>query len=99
MEGRPVAVYMIVNVEVTNPEAFKEFLERYPAVLEKFEGKYLARGKAERWEGSWMPHRVVVFEFPSMDHARRLYESDEYAPLKAIRLQSTNSDIIVVEGL
>ena len=34
-----------------------------------------------------------------MDHARRLYESKEYEPLKAIRLQSTKSDLIVVAGL
>ena len=34
-----------------------------------------------------------------MDHARRLYESDDYAPLKAIRLRSTKSDVFIVEGV
>jgi len=94
-----MAAYMIVNLRVTDPSSFKEFQERFPAVLEKYGGKYLSRGgKAERWEGSWEPSRVVIFEFPSMDHARQLYESEEYAPLKVIRMQSTKSDLIVVQG-
>ena len=95
-----MAAYMIVNLRVTDPASFKEFQERFPAVLEKFKGRYLARGgKAERWEGVWEPSRVVIFEFPFLDHARRLYESKEYEPLKAIRMQSSKSDLIVVEGL
>jgi len=95
-----MAAYMIVNLQVTDPGSFKEFQERFPAVLERFGGKYLARGgKAERWEGVWEPSRVVIFEFPSIDHAKRLYESKEYEPLKAIRMQSSKSDLIVVEGL
>ncbi len=92
--------YMIVNLHVTDPDAFKEFQEKFPPVLQEYEGKYLVRGgKAERWEGTWEPNRIVILEFPSMDQARRLYESQKYAPLKAIRLQSTRSDLIVVEGI
>lgn len=95
-----MAAYMIVNLQVTDADSFKEFQQKFPPVLEKYEGKYLARGgEAERWEGDWEPRRVVIYEFPSMDHAKRLYQSEEYKPLKAIRLQSTKSDLIVVEGL
>jgi len=95
-----MASYMVVNLDVSDPVAFKEFQERFPAVLKKYEGRYLTRGgKAECWEASWQPKRVVMFEFPSMDHARRLYESDDYAPLKAIRLRSTKSDVFIVEGV
>lgn len=95
-----MAAYMIVNLQVRNPGSFKEFQDKFPSVLEKYGGKYLARGgKTERWEGIWEPSRVVILEFPSIDHAKHLYESKEYEPLKAIRLQSTKSDIIVVEGL
>jgi uncharacterized protein (DUF1330 family) len=95
-----MAAYMIVNLQVTDPNSFKEFQERFPPVLERYGGKYLARGgKAERWEGVWEPRRVVIFEFPSLDHAKRLYESKEYEPLKAIRMRSSKSDLIVVEGL
>ena len=95
-----MAAYMIVNLQVTDPSSFKEFQEGFPPVLERFGGKYLARGgKAERWEGLWEPSRVIIFEFPSFDHAKGLYESKEYEPLKAIRMQSSKSDLIVVDGL
>ena len=76
-----MTAYMIINLQVTDPGSFKEFQEKFPAVLESFGGKYLARGgKAERWEGVWEPSRVVIFEFPSFDHAKKLYESKVRAP-------------------
>ncbi len=95
-----MASSMVVNRDVSDPGAFKEFQERFPAVVKTSEGRYVTRGgKAECREGSWRSKRVVIFGFPSVDHARRLYESDDYAPLKAIRLRSTKSDVFIVEGV
>jgi hypothetical protein len=39
-----MAAYTIINLQVTDPDSFREFQEKFPAVLEKYEGKYLARG-------------------------------------------------------
>jgi uncharacterized protein (DUF1330 family) len=47
-----MASYMVVNLDVSDPVAFKEFQEWFPAVLKKYEGRYLTRGgKAECWGG------------------------------------------------
>jgi uncharacterized protein (DUF1330 family) len=39
-----------------------------------------------------------MIEFPSMEAARRFYDSPEYEPVKPLRLASASSDIVLVEG-
>ncbi len=93
-----MAAYLIGNLEVTNPEVFEGYSEKMPAVLEKFEGRYLVRGrKAEALEGGWKPNYIVLIEFPTMDHLKKFLESNEYQPLKSIRHRSSNTDAILVE--
>jgi len=63
-------------------------------------GRYLARGGAlEVLEGEWQPSRIVLFEFPDMESARSLFTSQDYAPLKALRLSCSTGHAVVVEGI
>jgi uncharacterized protein (DUF1330 family) len=41
---------------------------------------------------------VVVLEFPSLEQARRWYNSEEYRGPKALRLKTAKSKMILVEG-
>jgi len=41
---------------------------------------------------------VVLFEFPSMDEARRWYTSPAYQEVKKLREGAANFDLILVEG-
>jgi uncharacterized protein (DUF1330 family) len=41
---------------------------------------------------------MIVTEFPSADHARRWYESDEYRAALAIRQRVSTGSLILVEG-
>jgi uncharacterized protein (DUF1330 family) len=50
-------------------------------------------------EGEWRPSRLVLFEFPDMDAARRLFTSDEYAPLKQLRRSCSTGHVVIVEGI
>ena len=56
-------------------------------------------GRTETLEGDWHPERVVVLEFPSLEQARKFYDSPEYGPLKALRLRAAKSKLLLVEGL
>jgi len=95
-----MAAYVIVEVNVTDPQLFTEYGKGVPATIAAYGGKYLVRGGAvETREGGWAPRRVVVLEFPSMDQARRWYGSPEYAPLLAMRLKAADSKFILVEGV
>ena len=95
-----MAAYAIVEVDVSDPQLFAEYARGVPATIAAYGGKYLVRGgKTETKEGGWAPKRVVVLEFPSMDQARKWYDSAEYKPLLDMRLKAASAKFILVEGL
>jgi uncharacterized protein (DUF1330 family) len=72
---------------------------RVPATVEKYGGKFLIRGgKFEKLEGDWHPTRVVLLEFPSLEQAKRWYNSEEYREPKALRFKTAKTNLILVEG-
>lgn len=92
--------YVIGEVEIADPEAYKEYAKLVPATIALYGGKYLVRGGAvEPKEGGWNPKRVVVLEFPTMDQARKWYHSPDYAPVLAIRLKCANARLLLVDGV
>ena len=91
--------YIIVDVEVTDPANFEEYRKQVPATVQKYGGRFLVRGGAmEVLEGDWRPKRVVVLEFPSMEQAKRWYDSEEYRAPKALRLKTSRGRLVLVEG-
>ena len=55
------------------------------------------RSKGRRCAGR--ASRLVILEFESVEQAKRWYHSDEYAPLKDIRLKATISQAVLVQGI
>jgi len=97
--GSTMAAYVIANLNVHDAATFEEYRKQVPATIAKHGGRYLVRGgRMERVEGSWNPTRLVVLEFPSMEQARRWYDSEEYREPKAIRMKSAVTDAVFVEG-
>ncbi len=95
-----MAVYAVVNVQVTDPARYAEYREKAPATITRYGGKYLARGgEVEVLEGDWNPQRLVILEFESMERLHEWYNSPEYAPLKQLRSEATVTEFVVVEGL
>jgi uncharacterized protein (DUF1330 family) len=91
--------YLIANVNVQDAATFEEYRKQVPATIAKHGGRYIVRGgTVERLEGSWNPTRLVVLEFPSMEAARRWYDSEDYRGPKALRMKSALTDAIFVEG-
>jgi uncharacterized protein (DUF1330 family) len=96
-DGMPA--YVIANVNVQDAAAFEEYRRQVPATIAKHGGRYLVRGgRVERLEGAWNPTRLVVLEFPSMEQARRWYDSEDYRGPKALRMKCAMTDAVFVEG-
>jgi uncharacterized protein (DUF1330 family) len=92
--------YIILNVEVTDPERYGEYAKTGAPTVAQYGGRYLARGgRAEKLEGGVEPKRVVVIEFNTADRARAWWASSEYAGPKAVRQSAARSDVILVEGV
>ena len=91
--------YFIADLDVTDPAGFEEYRQLVPGTIQKYGGRYLVRGGAvETLEGDWQPQRVVVLEFPSLEQARRWYNSEDYRAPKALRYKTGITSLILVEG-
>jgi uncharacterized protein (DUF1330 family) len=94
-----MAVYLIIDVLVLDPEVYGEYVERVPAVVERYGGRYLARGgEVVPLTGGWHPQRVILIEFYSMEQVVECLASAEYQVLLPLREESTNTRAIIVEG-
>ncbi|HYR69927.1 MAG TPA: DUF1330 domain-containing protein [Candidatus Acidoferrum sp.] len=95
-----MAAYIIADVTVTDPAAMEEYRKRVPATLARYGGRFVVRGGAHQSvEGDWKPTRLVVLEFPSMEQAKRWYDSEEYREPKAMRLRAGRTNLVMVDGV
>ncbi len=95
-----MSAYLIVELEVTDPAKFQRYRELVPPIIEKFGGRYIVRGGGtEVLEGNWEPKRIVVLEFETPQKAKDCMESEEYRPVKQLRLESANTNMVLVEGV
>lgn len=94
-----MAAYIMVQLTINDPEKFQTYAAQVPATIEKFGGRYMIRGgEYEVLEGEWPQRRHVVLEFPDKATARAWYDSEDYAPLKALRFAASDGNAILIEG-
>jgi uncharacterized protein (DUF1330 family) len=94
-----MAGYLIVRVNVTDPERYGEYMKRTPAVIASYGGEFVVRGGAiETLEGDEETRRVAVIRFPSVEQAKACTASAEYLEAKAFRVGAAEMQAIVVEG-
>ena len=56
------------------------------------------RWRGRIWRRSSANSTVVVIEFPSMEHARGFYRSEEYAAIKTLRDGAGFAKFVLVDG-
>jgi uncharacterized protein (DUF1330 family) len=96
-----VSVYIVLDNEVHDADAYGAYLEAVPAFVEKYGGEYLARGGAfEVLVGDWKPNRIVMFRFPDRAAFQNMLADPDYQPLMAIREAATTTrNLLVVDGV
>ena len=95
------AAYIIVDMQISNPEQYKQYMATAPAAVKAAGGEYLVRGgRFETLEGQWQPSRVAMLRFPSFDAAKAFYDGEMYRAARAKRLGATEFfNMILVEGV
>ncbi len=92
--------YVIVDIEITDPQQYERYKTLAPATVAAFGGRYVARGGATlSLEGGWQSGRLVILEFDSLDRARAWHDSPAYRAARTLRQSATRSRMIAVEGV
>jgi uncharacterized protein (DUF1330 family) len=94
------AAYLIVEMNVTDPERYKAYMAAAPAAVKAAGGEYLVRGgRHETLEGDWQPHRLAMLRFPSYEQAKALYDG-AYREVRTHRAGATEYfNLVLVEGV
>jgi uncharacterized protein (DUF1330 family) len=95
-----MAAYIIVDVEIHDHEQYEDYKKLTPAAVAAYDGKFIVRGgQTETIEGDWQPGRVVVLEFPTVEHAKEWWSSEIYSAAKEIRQRAAHTKMILVQGV
>ena len=95
-----MAAYAIAEVDVSDVDMFKVYMDLVPKTVENFGGKYLVRGgETSVIEGVWSPKRLVIIEFGNVDKAMEWYNSEEYSHALKFRHDSSATNLVFIEGV
>ena len=95
-----MTAYVVINNDVLDPVRYGEYAKLAPATVEAYGGKYLARGgKVEILEGDWVPSRLVIIQFESVEQAKKWLNSEAYSEPRKIRQSASHSRMVVIEGV
>jgi uncharacterized protein (DUF1330 family) len=99
-QDAPKKAYMVVQLEISNPQQYGEYMKFTPGVIDKFGGRFIARGgRSTTLEGPPAPGRIVIVEFPSYERAQEFYSSPDYLKLRKLREGAATAQFVVVEGM
>ena len=95
-----MAAYAIAEVDVSDIEMFKTYMDLVPKTVEKFGGRYLVRGGGMKIiEGDWTPKRLVIIEFEDVDKGMEWYNSEEYSQALKLRHKAAQTNLMFIEGV
>jgi len=93
-----MAAYVIAQMEVHDPAKYREYTSKIAPTVSPYRGRFLAANDADVKEGAPAFLRTIIGEFPSIEDARAWYDSDAYREIMPLRLESTTSVLLFVEG-
>lgn len=95
-----MTAYLIVHIEISDPEQYKEYTQLTPAIIEQYGGRFIVRnGRKVTLEGPEETRRIVVVEFPSLEQAQAFYHSEAYQQAKAVRDGAATARFVAIEGV
>ena len=90
--------WVCIYEKINNPEKLKEYASKAKPAIEKFSGKFLARGGRSRTNNGIDSPRTVVVEFPDYDTALACYDSKDYQEAHKILEDHVVRHHQIVEG-
>ena len=95
-----MTAYGMVDIDIHAQALYDEYKEQAPATVAAYGGKYLARGgRTGKFEGEWLPKRLVILQFDSIEQARKWLDSPEYGRIMHQRHGAAHSNMVAIEGV
>jgi uncharacterized protein (DUF1330 family) len=97
-----VPVYAVVNLTITDADAYRHYEKGFFPILKRFGGEFLTfDDEAFTLEGATPPTgRMIIFKFPSEEKARDWYADADYHALAEHRRAGTKLGFLtIVRGL
>lgn len=89
--------FVVVEVDVTDADAYKRYTELSVPAVAAFGGRYVALGPTEALEGAPPFPRAAIVEFQSVARAKEFYASERYSEAKERRSGAARVRMYVVE--
>ena len=91
--------YIIGQVTVHDSVEYEKYLSAFMPAFIPFSGRVLVASEdTEVIEGQWPRTRTVILEFPTKDHAKRWYNSEEYQMVVKHRFKAATANIVLANG-
>lgn len=90
--------YVIGEVRILDRAALGPYGQMVADSVQKFGGRYVARGAEPLVLEGGPAHNILLIEFPDLETAKGWYASPEYQAAKKLREGKTNLRLIVIEA-
>jgi len=95
-----MTAYVFIRIKADDPSQLKDYQQLAPSIIDKYNGKILARGgEVATLEGPEEKRRIVIIEFSNLADAKQFYHSEEYKRAIELRKNVADFEIIAVDGV
>jgi uncharacterized protein (DUF1330 family) len=92
--------YVIAEVQVSDPDTFKQYLAALPGTLAPYKVRTLARANPAALDSSTPPAgSLVILAFNSMDDIKAWWDSPAYQAIIPLREKSSRTRAYAVQGM
>ena len=88
------------DIQITDPASYQAHIPRALATIARFGGRVIAGGgsRVDLLEGNPSPEWIFIIEFPTVDAARRWYQSGDYPEALKVRWSASHGRVFLIEG-
>jgi uncharacterized protein (DUF1330 family) len=91
--------YLVAEIDVTDADLYKQYLEKGGPLYAKFTGRFLVRGgKIDTFAGE-TPKRAVIAVFDNLAQAQAIRDSSAYQELVPLRDKASKFRAYIAEGV
>ena len=97
-----IPVFLLVNLAVQDAAEYRKYEKGFFPILNRYDGEFVTYDDSPHTFEGTAPRsgRMIIFKFPSEDHARRWYGDPEYQALSEHRRAGTQLEFLtMVHGM